>query len=1006
MLHLRVLVLVPLLQGGVLFVVPCLASAQANTGFIGSVTDGSGAPIAGAAVSVTARATNVERHARTNSEGRYQLAALDVGDYRIVVRAPGFKAAVVEAIRLQTARLSVQDFVLSLGELTEAVTVTVGARLADRATFTAGYLVDRRAIESTPLNGRHFVDLAALAPGSVTPPQTGVLSRPTRGLGIPAITTAGHREDATNFLVNGVNMNDQVNNVLMLQPSLATIQEFRIDTSTPSAEYGRSSGAIVNIVTRSGTNVVHGSAFELFRDDRFDARNYFSATPEAPPFRRHQFGADAAGPIVRGKTFFLVAYEGLRQGQSLDANSVVPSDAQRGSVVDPTIARLMTLVPRANAVDADGTARFVGFAAAPVVVNQAAADVLQTLPAGGSLHAFYAIQFDHRSEPMQQGNTLPGFGDLRTDRRQILTVSQTQPLGSYAVNEVRAGFNRFAFNARPAAALNPAALGIATGFDRPIGLPQINVAGAFNLGGPAMFPQTSANTTYVVADSLSALHGRHALKAGGEFRRYVNQFNQIDPGAFNFPSVAAFLTGAGNSFSILTGDRSTSVAQNALGLFVQDAWKWRANVTVDAGLRYEWNMSPTERDNRFVVFDPSTVSLVRVGIDTHAPVYRQNNANVEPRVGVAWTGDEGRVMLRGGYALTVQQPVTNIVFNLAANPPFGVPLAVTGPVRLETAIQSAQAAGLAPLTVPADYRNASVRSWNVTLERELHSRLSATISYVGSRGAHLPIVLNINQPVNGTRPFQALSSTSPIRPGTPLGNIVEVASAGRSTYKALWTTIALREWNGLTMEGSYTLSASNDFNSLTLPPTRVTVQDSNNPSESFGPSDFDARHRFVVRASYVSPGGNAWTGGWQVAAVLQGQSGNPFNIVTSNAAVTGSVNTLRPDLTGSIRIIGRPEQWFDTSAFTAVGRFGNLSRNAVVGPRFDNLDVSVARTLRIGRTRTQFRADVFNVLNHPNFGQPGLVVGSPAFGKIANTRFPVGDVGSSRQLQFGVSFGF
>jgi carboxypeptidase family protein len=1004
--HLRVVVLASLLSSAALLVCPAYLTAQANTGIVGTISDGSGAVITGATVSATFQPTNAERHVRTNGAGRYQLAGLDVGEYRLVVRAQGFKSTVVEHASVETGRESVLDLVLVAGDVTEAVTVTAGARLADRATFSAGYLVGRAAIESTPLNGRHFVDLALLAPGSVTPPQNGFLTRPTRGLGIPAINTAGHREDTTNFMVNGINMNDQVNNVLMLQPSLSAIQEYRADTSTPAAEYGRSSGAVVNIVTRSGTNTWHGSAFDLFRDDRFDARNFFSPTSDAPPFQRQQFGGDAAGPIVKGQTFFLLAYEGLRQEQSLDVNSVVPSDAQRASVADPTIARLLPLIPRATVVDPDGTARFTGLAPAPVTVDQMSGDLVQRLSGAGSLHAFYAIQFDHRSEPFQQGNTLPGFGDLRTDRRQILTLSHTGLLGSHAVNEARAGFNRFSFDAKPATPLNPATLGIATGFDQPIGLPQINVSGAFNLGGPSMFPQANVDTTFVAADTVSLLHGRHAIRAGGEYRRYVNQFNQLDPGSFNFPSIAAFLAGAGNAFSILTGDRSTSVTQNAIGGFVQDAWRKWAGVTIDAGLRYEWNMSPTERHDRFVVFDPSTVSLVRVGVDTSGPVYAQNNANFEPRLGVAWTDRDGRLMLRGGYAVTVQQPTTNIVFNLAANPPFGVPLTVTGPVRLDTAITRAQAGGLAPLTVPADYRNARLRSWNVTVERELHRNLNATLSYVGSSGVQLPIVLNVNQPVDGVRPFQVLSNTSPIEPGAALGNIIEVASEGCSTYRALWATITLRLLRGLTMDGSYTLSASNDTNSLSSPPTKVTVQDSFNPSGSFGPSDFDARHRYVVSASYQWPGDGAWTGGWQLAAVLQGQSGNPLNIVTSNATVTGSVNTLRPDLTGPIRIIGTPEQWFDTSSFTAVNRFGNLPRNALVGPRFDDIDLSVVKMLHVRAARTELRADAFNALNHTNFGQPGLVVGSPTFGKITNTRFPAGDIGSSRQIQFGVRVSF
>jgi carboxypeptidase family protein len=999
--------LTPLLFAAALLAFPAQSSAQASAGLNGTVTDETGAAIVGATITVRQTLTNLERRTRTNDAGHYQIAGLDVGSYRIVVQATGFRTQVVEELTLDVGRTSVHDFMVSVGSVAEEVSVTAGATVADRATLTAGHLVDRQTIETTPLNGRHFVDLALLAPGSVTPPQNGFLSRPTRGLGIPAVNTAGHREDATNFLINGINMNDQVNNVLMLQPTLGAIQEFRIDTSTPGAEYGRSSGAVVNIVTRSGTNVLHGSVFELFRDDALDARNYFNSTLERPPFRRHQFGGDVGGPIVRNRTFFLVAYEGVRQEQGLDVNSVVPSDSERASVVDPTIARVIALIPRANGTDTGGTARFVGFASAPVVINQAAIDVMHSFARGAGLHAFYAIQFDRRTEPFQQGNTIPGFGDLRTDRRQILTLSYTQPFGSRSVNEARAGFNRFAFDARPATPLNPAAFGLATGFDRPIGLPQVNVAGAFNFGGPAMFPQANVDPTFVASETFTSLRGDHALKIGGEFRRYTNDFAQLDPGTFNFPSVAAFLAGAGNAFSILTGDRSTHISQGAVGLFVQDAWKWRPNVTVDVGLRYEWNMSPTERDNRFVVFDPSTVSLVRVGVDTDAPVYRQNNLNVEPRVGFAWTRRGGRIVLSGGYAMTVQQPTTNIVFNLAGNPPFGVPLTITGPVRLDTAIQSARSAGLAPLTVQPDYRNATVRSWNMTVRREMWRNLSATVSYVGSRGAHLPIVLNVNQPVDGVRPFQSLSTRSPILPGTPLGNIIETASTGRSTYTALWATLTRRLTHGLRVDGSYTLSASHDFNSLSSPPTRVTVQDSYNLRDSLGPSDFDARHRFVLRATYDLPWrGNAWIEGWRLAGAVQGQSGNPINIVTNSSTVTGTANTVRPDVTGPIRIIGQPDQWFDTSVFAVVNRFGTLPRNAVVGPRFDNLDVSIAKTVRIGPARAELRADAFNLLNHPNFGQPGQVVGSPNFGRITNTRFPVGDVGSSRQIQLGARLDF
>jgi Carboxypeptidase regulatory-like domain/TonB dependent receptor-like, beta-barrel len=988
-----------------LFVWPTLSDAQVTSSLAGIVTDETGGVVGNATISIRHTSTNVERQAVTNAVGRYQLPALGVGSYRIIVQAPGFRTAVIEDLRLEVGRTAIQDFVLSLGDVAEELTITASGTIAGRATFSAGHLVDRQTIEAAPLNGRHFLDLGVLAAGSVTPPQTASLARPNR-LSAAAINTAGHREGTTNFLLNGINMNDQWNNVLMLQPMLGVIEEFRIDTSTPSAEYGRNSGAVVNIATRSGTNVVHASLFDFFRDDDLDAANYFgSPAVDAAPFQRHQFGGDVGGPIVKSRTFFRVAFEGVRQQQGLDVNTVVPSDSQRGSVTDPTIARLLDLIPRATAVDVAGTARFVGFASAPLVVNQTAIDMTHALRAGGNLHGFYAIQLDHRIEPFQMGNTIPGFGHSPDDHRQVLTLSHSQPLGSRSVNEARFGFNRNEFDIRPVAPLSPAAFGIATGPDRPA-LPQINVSGAFNFGGPATLPLHNRDVTVVASDSFSSLRGNHALKIGGEFRRFVNNNEQTDAGTFNFPSVAAFLAGAGNSFSILSGDRSNRVAQGALGLFVQDAYNWRPHLTIDAGVRYEWNVTPVERNNRFVVLDPSRVSLLRVGVDTDARVYRQNNRNVEPRVGLAWTAARGTV-LRGGYAMTVQQPTTDFVLNLTSNPPFGIPLSVAGPVRLENAIQSAQQAGLAPLTVQPDFRNATVHSWNATVQRDLPWHASATVSYVASRGTHLPIALNINQPVDGVRPFQRLSNGSPILPGVPLGNIVEAASIGRSTYQGLWVTLARRLANGFSVDGSYTLSAANDTNSLTTSSGRVTIQDSNNPSDSFGPSDFDARHRFVVTATYAFPWhGSAWTEGWQLAAIVQGQSGNPVSIVTSNSTVNGTANTLRPDQTGPITIVGRPDQWFDTSSFAAAGHFGNLPRNTVVGPRFDNVDLSLSKGIRFGRASAVLRADVFNLFNHPNFGQPGGVVGSPNFGAITNTRFPVGDVGSSRQVQLAATTTF
>ncbi len=496
--------------------------------------------------------------------------------------------------------------------------------------------------------------------------------------------------------------------------------------------------------------------------------------------------------------------------------------------------------------------------------------------------------------------------------------------------------------------------------------------------------------------------GRHSLKLGGEFRQFLNNNFRQGTGTFNFPTVAAFLADTANSFSVTLGNQSSSIAQGALGFFAQDNLKLRPNLTLELGLRYDWNMTPTERYDRFIVFDPQSASLVQVGTEIDE-IYHQNNKNLQPRLGFAWDPfKDGKTSVRGAYAILVDQPMTSVVIGTSANPPLAVPLTFTGPIRLDNAILLARAAGLAPQTVDHDFNNAYMQSWNLNVQRELTSNLAVMIGYVGSKGTHLILRRNINQPVNGARPFTTLSASSPILPGTPLGNVTQAEGSGNSSYQALWVTANQRPARGLQFNASYTWSKSIDYNSFST--QGIVVQDSYNLRGDRGLSDFDARHRFVWSAIYELPfKGTQLVEGWQLAAIVQAQSGNPLNIVTSNATINGVANTLRPDLTGPITIIGDVERWFDTSVFTPVARFGSLGRNVVIGPGFSNTDFSVIKNTRLGeKMRLEFRAEFFDLFNHANFGQPGNVVGSPAFGRITNTRFPTGESGSSRQVQFAL----
>jgi hypothetical protein len=506
---------------------------------------------------------------------------------------------------------------------------------------------------------------------------------------------------------------------------------------------------------------------------------------------------------------------------------------------------------------------------------------------------------------------------------------------------------------------------------------------------------------------MSYARGGHAIRIGGEYRLFTYNARMLDAGTFNFPSVPAFMSGVANSFRVTLGDQPAHITQRALGAFVQDSVRVHPNLTVDLGLRYEWNVTPTEREDRWVVFDAPTASLLRIGVHQD-DVYRQNH-NLEPRLGVAWDPRvDGRTLVRAAYALTVEQPIINAVSSLGGNPPLGVPLTITGVVPVESAFRLAGAAGLAPITIDPDYRNGAVHSWNVNVQREIGSRMAAMAGYVWSQGTQLRLSRNINQPVSGVRPFPSVSSLSPILPGAPLGNITQVVSSGKSSYRAWWTSLTQRLSRGLQFTGSYTWSRSLDYNSLSGPATAVTVQNSHDVADSWGLSDFDARHRVVVSGVYELPfDSHALLEGWRLAAILQAQSGNPVNIVTSNSTLTGIANTVRPNVTGPIEIIGDVNRWFDPSVFVAVDGFGNLQRNSVVGPSFASLDVSIAKTIHMNaRVLAMVQADVFNVLNHVNLGQPGRIVGSPNFAVITNTRFPPGDSGSSRQIQLGLKILF
>lgn len=1023
----------------VILLISAAAFAQTTASIIGTVTDPSGAAVVGAKITVKNATLGIERSAQTGSTGSYEVPALLPGTYSVMVDAKGFQKQQANNVVLAVSQNSVQNFSLAVASSSEVVTVEGTAPVVETTTMTVGQTIGQETVQEIPLNGRHFVDLALLVPGTVTPPQNGFLTAPLRGQGSFAFNTAGNREDAVNFMINGINLNDMVQNQVTFQPTINTVSEFKVDNSTYSAEYGRNSGAIVNIATRSGSNKFHGEVYDYLRNEFFDARNAFNrrtqlsngvVTPNPiSPFKRNQFGGDLGGPIIKDKTFFFVSYEGLRQRQGLPLTNQVFDNATRASIQatgGPVAKALLNLIPAPNGT-LNGQAAFLGSGTAPVDIDQGTADIHHIFSDKNSLHGYYVFQHDLRIEA-GAGTSIPGFGDTREGYRQVLTLSETAVLSSTLVNEVRLGANRIHITFTPNNTTDPASLGLGSALgpnERFMPTILINSLGGLVFGDERNFPQGRGDTTMVLGDTLSWIRGRHSFKFGTEMRNFRNNNFNSDPGQLTYQTTAHFLADTPDVSARTVGNVASRINQAALDFFAQDSFKVKPYLTLELGLRYAWNMTPSEAMDRFVTFDTASASLVRVN-----QPYAQNNKNFQPRVGFAWDMlHNGNTVLRGGYAYQVDQPITGIVTGLSSNPPFALPISVNAVTAISALGSSFNGipSTLSPGMVNPDFKNADVQSWNLNLQQQVGKDLAFMVGYFGSKGTHLEIDRNVNQLIRFGQANTAASpnvpffllNPSPIFPtaNVRLGNITERDSSSNSNYNALWVTATKRMSHGFQFNASYTLSHSLD--DVSRNNNGVIVPDSTNILSGYGNSDFDARHRFVVNGIYDLPfKGNRLVSGWQFATIFSSQTGNPFTVVVPSSTITGVGNTVTPIVIGSIPVTGNSlGQWFAPTGNSFGGYFkipttslGNMARNSIYGPGFTNLDFAVVKNTKVTEAiNVQLRADAFDILNHPNYGQPNRVLNSltsASFGTINSTRFPPGDSGSSRQLQLAMKLIF
>jgi hypothetical protein len=972
--------------------------AAQNASISGAVSDPQQAAIPNVSVSLTNVEMGITIRGNTDMEGKFEFGLVRPGNYIIKVERAGFRTFQQGPIKLdldQRVRVHIE---LVLGEASSSVDVESGVAGVQTESSTLGTVTDTRTILGIPLNGRFILDVALLSPGSMVPSTNNrtFLAVPT-SVGISGINASGTREDSTNYLLDGINLSDMVQNQITLQPNIDMVQEFKIHQNSFSAEYGRNAGMIVNAVSKRGSNGIHGSVYEFLRNQRFDAKNFFDPAGPIIPFNRNIFGYGVGAPLIKDRTFFFTSYEGRVGLEVASIRTLVPSDAQRATVTSPTIRQLLGLVPPAN--DPTGTF-FVGSAPRNRRQDQWSGRIDHNWSSEDFLYASFIINNDTRSEPTLQFNNLPGFGDQRPASRSFLSLGYTRILSPRLTNEVRVGFNRIRISFNPDFTQDPSTFGIASSSTVS---PNINVPGAMSFGGINGEPQGRGDTTYQYTDTAGWARGKHSIRMGGEFRRfYNNSLNRGTGGVLTFGTMAAFLAGTPTQATQTSRPGTPALRVNAVGAFVQDDYKVSARLMLNLGLRWEYNGVPHEKHDRLSIYDFANNALVRVGVNGAQP-YRQRFTNFGPRIGFAYDPfGGGTTVVRGGFGIYYDQPTTNTVSGLGFNPPFSAAVNNTSNISLANPFAAPASGGAINATDP-HYRSGMAVSYNINVQRET-AGVVFQAAYVGSQGHHLRIIGDWNQGINGVRPIFGFSSI----------NIQQ--SVSNSNYNGLWLSANRRLTRHLTFNMSYTFSKSIDNNSVSS--SNPQAQDFRNLRAERALSDFDARHRFVLSAIYLLPlkGRGAFlsrlTEGWSVSPIVNLQSGNPFSPIIQVTDTRGSLQSFnRPLLVPGVPLVPAnpsPSLWINPAAFVrqATG-FGDAGRNILTGPGFADVDLSIAKDTKIReRVSLQFRSEAFNLFNHPNFGQPQNNLAVATFGQITATRTIRGDLGSSRQIQLALKLLF
>jgi carboxypeptidase family protein/TonB-dependent receptor-like protein len=1050
--HLRVLLIGAILGGLVVY-------AQVTTGTIsGVVQDPSGGVSPGVAITVRNLDTGAARTVTTDPRGSYTAPNLSLGNYEVQAQQSGFQTEIRNGITLTVGREVVINFALKVGQISDKITVTSEALLVESTTATLSSLVDERTIRDLPLNGRSYDQLALGQPGVVSMGAGQAAPAFDFGTGT-RFSVTGSRAYANSFLLDGTNINDHANGTpggaAGTNLGVDGIREVKIITNLSTAEYGGSSGGVISAVTRSGTNTVHGSAFEFLRNSALDSPGYFDGGV-VPPFRRNQFGGALGGPIKKDKTFFFGAYEGLRQGLGTTGTAIVPTALAKQGILPTSTVRVNSIVqpfvnlyPDPNGRDfGDGTAEYVS--SPTITTNEDYFMIRVDHQISDKMRVFGRYSLDKDTQVIPNFGGLPIFSEHDVARRQYSTFQISNILRPALVNSLRLSYNRTyqlfddlpnkplgpEFSFIPGQSMGTIMLGSTTG-----GSNALNPLGVDN-GAPRDYKYN----LFQWGDDLTLNKGRHTFKVGADLRRLQdNAITAASPrGVYtfdNFVSLLEAIPSADVGFAApkLGSSSYRGFRETMAGVYAQDDFKMTQRLALSLGLRYEVMSDPTEVNGKMAnllnPLDP-TITVLRDHFFT------VGKKDFEPRAGLAWQlNQRGTTVLRAGFGMFHDHilPYSYSAFG-SIEPPFYVLQTASSPSFPDGYKQLTQQSPPRAFAFPPSNKEPVKNSYSFSLQHQVMKDTLFEVAYLGSESHHLQTVGEQNTPVrtyvNGQPTFPAKGNVQNLRVNQNFGSVAASTFSADANYNALQVTLKRRSSRGLQYQAFYTYAKSLDTKSTIAggesQQETATQLDPLNRRRDYGRSAFDAKRNFVFNTTYPFPfrfqqkAVGMILGGWTVNGVGTFRAGEPFTErVGFNRSRTGDrFPPDRPNLnpgfsndpTHGITLgcagvapgqrLGTPDLYYDPCAFSlpAAGTFGNLGRNTLTGPGLSDVDASVEKVFQPReRISMQFRVEVFNMFDRANFNIPvsGAFAGTDRVGSAGRINRTITSPGA-RVIQFGL----